>query len=99
METRARPKIRVLSDACVWPDLRWAARCSAHQALMSSRRRDGESRFLAIGTLVRQYTAQSVARDGLSRQTLIYRRFTSINSLWKVRRNHGLIVFSEDQSA
>ena len=57
----------------VWLDLRWAARCPAHQALMSSRRREGDSRFLAIGTLLLQYTAQSVAREGLSRQTLIYR--------------------------
>jgi hypothetical protein len=41
---------------------------------MSSRRREGESRFLAIGTLLRQYMAQSVARADLRHQTLIYRR-------------------------
>lgn len=41
---------------------------------MSSRRREGKSRFLAIGTLLRQHTAQSVAGDSLSHQMRIYRR-------------------------
>ena len=52
--------------AWVSPDLRWAARCSAHQARMSSRRLEGESRFFAIGTLLRQYVMLGVPGNAFS---------------------------------
>ena len=44
------------------------------------RRRVGERRTLAIGTLLRQYTAQSVAGDDLSHQTRICRQIPATRS-------------------
>lgn len=41
-------------------------RCSAHQARMSSRRLEGESRLLVIGTLLPHYVPQSVASGSLT---------------------------------
>lgn len=58
--------------AWVWPDLRYAAKCSAHQARTSSRRLERERRLVGIGILLRQYMARSVAGADSIRQTRIY---------------------------